>query len=94
MSSSNKKDSYTNSEKPSHDKDGKYINNYLYYKFGVTPDFWNMIVRPAVFKRYGDKCIVCKSAKFVDAHHLDYNNQTIDTIKPLCRKCHMKEHHG
>lgn len=61
-------------------------------KFGVNKEFWNTIVRPALFKLRGERCEICAETENLHIHHEDYDEQTIHTLKVVCRKCHIGIH--
>ena len=60
-------------------------------KYGVSRQFWDTIVKEAIYRKYNNKCFKCNSKTNLDIHHTDYNNQTINTLILLCKKCHKKE---
>ena len=63
-----------------------------YKGYGVSQWFWETLVVPAVLNKWNNKCSKCKAKKNLDIHHLDYINQNLKTLIPLCRSCHKKEH--
>lgn len=67
--------------------------NYL-ETFGIKRWFWYNIVIPALKKRFDNKCCLCKSKRELVVHHKSYEEQTIDNLYLVCRKCHKKIHKG
>ena len=63
-----------------------------FIEHGVTQSLWENIIRPTCLKKAGYKCSKCPATEGLDVHHTDYDNQTIDTLIVLCRRCHRKEH--
>ncbi len=62
---------------------------------GVNINFYRTIVVPHLLKIRGYKCELCGvKNKLLDVHHEDYMEQNINTLKVLCRKCHMGIHRG
>ena len=64
-------------------------------KLGINHEFARVVVKPALIKLRGSNCGGCgvaSSIKNLDMHHEDYNNQNINTLKLLCRKCHRRIH--
>jgi len=61
-------------------------------KKGVIVGFYQNFVVPTVKQLKGGKCERCGSNKFIDVHHLDYDNLTLDNFRLLCRSCHKKTH--
>ena len=60
-------------------------------KVGIHYRLWRSMVRPTILKNKGNKCSTCGSTKFLDIHHLSYEEQTYDNLIILCRKCHRDE---
>ncbi|HDY66481.1 MAG TPA: hypothetical protein ENH85_01685 [Candidatus Scalindua sp.] len=63
-----------------------------YIKRGITGNFWESIVKPAVLKRDNYKCIKCVNKKDLEVHETDHKNITFNTLQTLCNLCHRKEH--
>ena len=49
-----------------------------------------------VLDRDGGKCLLCGSKKSIIVHHVDENRQNneMDNLRTLCRKCHPKIHYS
>lgn len=54
--------------------------------------FWRNYAKPTIMNFKGYKCEQCGSPFNLDLHHTDYYNETIHTIKLLCRRCHVGMH--
>lgn len=59
---------------------------------GICHEFWTRTVRPTVFRLRGKECEACSATENIDVHHTDYDNQTINTLRVLCRQCHIDWH--
>jgi len=60
---------------------------------GLSPEFWFMVVVPAVLKRDNYSCQSCGSKKRLHVHHKIKGVQVFNNLITLCASCHMKLHH-
>jgi hypothetical protein len=65
-----------------------------YEKRGINRRFYGDFVSPMIIKLRGNKCELCSSDKNLETHHTSYILQNINTIRALCRKCHILVHKG
>ncbi len=69
--------------------------NYTNFKRKNKYDgFWKFVVCPTIKKIRGNKCEECDSIEYLQVHHMDSNMENINTLKLLCRKCHIELHRG
>jgi len=64
-----------------------------YKDWGITENLWTLIIVPAIKNKWDNRCSSCyKKHKRLHIHHKDYEIQTINSLVPLCPKCHKAEH--
>ncbi len=68
------------------------MSKQSWLKCGVNSQFWNVIVVPTILRLREERCEICGSNEKLDVHHTSYEIQTIETLKVLCRQCHMDQH--
>jgi len=64
----------------------------MYNDLGVNFSHYRQKLVPQIRAMKGNACELCKGTKDLHVHHSDMDNININTLKLLCRKCHVKEH--
>lgn len=69
------------------------VNFGGYHGFGVSYELWYRTLTPTILRKWDNKCSRCgKEHERMHLHHKDYVNQNINTLVPLCPKCHKGAH--
>jgi hypothetical protein len=68
------------------------------YKVYIKSKYWERR-KNRYYQKYGRRCAVCKSTKFIDLHHIvygGYGNEPDQNLIPLCKDHHTAFHaqHG
>ena len=60
----------------------------------TTSGNWSTMHRQARLLKPDGPCEECGSASNVDVHHVDHNwqNNSLENLKRLCRSCHLRAH--
>ena len=66
------------------------------YNIYIKSEFWKKR-RNKYFKDFGRKCFICGSVKYIQIHHLEYDNnyygiEKDEMLVNLCRECHEQFH--
>jgi len=65
------------------------------YRVYLESDHWKWL-RAQAISFHGCKCFQCGATKRLEVHHINYRHPwdscTVDDVRPICPKCHRKEH--